>query len=127
MSPSMKYHRQDMRVETRATAKKFMAILSAAAALLLLYVWQHIQAVRFGYEVHALQQEIAHEENTNNILRVKISRLASLSRLDELAKTKLGLVLPGKDDIVMVSIQEDGTAAPEIQQASLPEQFRDTH
>lgn len=82
-----------------------MGIVAGCAGLLMLYVWQHIQSVRLGYEVQALQSQISEQANENNIIQVRINQLASLDRLENLAKTRLGLELPKKEDIVMVSLE----------------------
>jgi cell division protein FtsL len=69
---------------------------------LLLYVWQHIQVVRLGYQIERLrgvQTSLIQEGNT---LRVELSRLRSLKRVEELARRELGMMDPVAGQIIVL-------------------------
>jgi len=77
----------------------FMAIFSAE---LFIYTWSRIQCVKTGYE-------IAKESNRNlklatlqNNLKIEIARLKSPRRIVKIATTKLGLVMPTTEQIIII-------------------------
>ena len=58
---------------------------------LLFYVWQHIQVVRLGYQIEGLREERATMIQEGKALKVKLSRLRSLKRVEQLSRRKLGM------------------------------------
>lgn len=67
---------------------------------LLFYVWQHIQVVRLGYQIERLRTEQVALVQDSKSLRVELSRLRSLTRVEELARRKLGMVNPVPGQVI---------------------------
>ncbi len=61
---------------------------------LLLYVWQHIQVVRIGYQIERLRAEQVGLVQEGKSLNVELSRLRSLTRVEGLVRRELGMVNP---------------------------------
>ena len=68
----------------------------------LFYVWQHIQVVRFGYEVEQLQAERIALLRGEKELRFELARLRSLRRVEEIARSQLGLMSPASGQVILV-------------------------
>ncbi len=77
-----------------------LGVLALAGALF--YVWQHTQAVRLGYEIERLRETRAALEQEHKSLRLEIGQLRSLRRVEEVARTRLGMVTPKPGQIVLI-------------------------
>lgn len=74
---------------------------------LLLYVGGKVKIVRLGYQIDALEREKKDLERANGSLRIEASSLASPARIEAIAEKKLGMVMPSKDNIVVVKRKTD--------------------
>lgn len=80
-------------------------MLMAGAVLLLgllLYVWQHIQVVRIGYEIERLRAEKVTLVQEGKALDVQLSRLRSLARVEEFVRGELGMVTPVPGQVILI-------------------------
>jgi cell division protein FtsL len=77
----------------------------------LFYVWQHIQVVRLGYVIERLRTERAAALQRGRELALEIAQLKSLKRVEEVARTRLGMVTPTRGQLVMVPAAPDGERA----------------
>ena len=68
----------------------------------LLYVWQHIHVVRLGYEIERLRETQAALVQENKALRLEMGQLRSLRRVEEIARTRLGMVTPKPGQVVLI-------------------------
>jgi cell division protein FtsL len=68
----------------------------------LFYVWQHIQVVRFGYQIEHLQGERIALIRQEKGLRFEVARLKSLRRVEEIARHQLGFTSPRPDQVILV-------------------------
>jgi cell division protein FtsL len=77
------------------------AVLGAALGVLLVLgvVGMRVQQVRLSYRLDALRQSRAEIEEINRRLRVEAATLRSLSRIEGKARTELGMVAPGRDQV----------------------------
>jgi len=62
------------------------------------YVWLHVQRVRVSYELEDLRSLRAEVEEQNKKLRLELSSLRSLARVDSAAR-RLGLTEPARDQV----------------------------
>ncbi len=69
---------------------------------LLFYLWQHIQVVRLGYQIERLRTERVALVQESKALSVELSRLRSLTRVEKLARRKLGMVNPGPGQVILL-------------------------
>ncbi len=68
----------------------------------LFYVWQHTRVLRAGYEIERLRETRAALIQTNKTLRLEIGQLRALKRVEELARTRLGMVTPRPGQVILV-------------------------
>jgi cell division protein FtsL len=85
-------------------------ILAAGVLLvgLLLYVWQHIQVVRIGYQTERLRAERVGLVQEGKALKVELSRLRSLTRVEEVVRHELGMVSPVPGQILFLEDPREG-------------------
>jgi cell division protein FtsL len=91
----------DRKVAYRRVWVIFGALL-AVFALLGARVWLEMQNVKVGYELHQLKAERLHLRETQQALLTQRNSLASLERVETVARTRLGLGLPAKDQTVFI-------------------------
>lgn len=77
-----------------------LGVLVLAGALC--YVWQHTRVVRLGYEIERLRETRAALEQDHKSLRLEMGQLRSLRRVEEVARTRLGMVTPKPGQIVLI-------------------------
>jgi len=68
----------------------------------LLYVWQHIHVVRLGYQIERLRETQAALVQENKALRLEMGQLRSLKRVENIARTRLGMVTPKPGQVVLI-------------------------
>jgi cell division protein FtsL len=74
-------------------------IVFAAAALLLFYLWQRLGNVELAYKIDNLKKEYSTEQEKNNALQLQYENLGDLNRILQIASTRLGMVIPQKNEI----------------------------
>jgi cell division protein FtsL len=77
-----------------------LGVLILAAALL--YVWQHTYVVRLGYEVERLRERHAVLVQEHKGLRLELGQLRSLRRVEEIARTRLGMGTPRPGQVILM-------------------------
>ncbi|MDD5258700.1 MAG: cell division protein FtsL [bacterium] len=80
----------------------FLVLLFCTA---LAYVWQQIQVMKVGYAINQLKVQIEERENENRFLRMRISNLGSLERVEKIAKERLKMVNPPPENIIYLPTQ----------------------
>ena len=68
----------------------------------LFHVWQHIHVVRQGYEIERLRDLHAKLVQENKALRLEAGQLRSLRRVEEIARTRLGMVTPQPGQVILI-------------------------
>lgn len=68
----------------------------------LFHVWQHIHVVRQGYAIERLREMHARLVQENKALRLEAGQLRSLRRVEEIARTRLGMVTPKPGQVVLI-------------------------
>lgn len=76
--------------------------LAAVVFVLLSTAWFQIQAVRWGYKVQTLHQQIDELRKKEQSVDQRLQGALSLARLDELAKKKFSLRVPEPSQIILV-------------------------
>ncbi|HVZ80462.1 MAG TPA: cell division protein FtsL [bacterium] len=84
--------------------------IGGLSLFLFLYVWLHMQVVKLSYEVQGLRQQKQQLTNEYYYLKYRMHDVNSLSRTEQVAREKLGMVTPRSDQIVI--LEEDGEGAP---------------
>ena len=70
-------------------------------ALLIFYIWRHMEGVKLGYEIEKLrkEKEILNEEIKK--LKLKKMKYLNLKRIEKIAIEELKLVYPKTDQIIV--------------------------
>jgi len=68
----------------------------------LYHVWQHIYVVRQGYELERLREAHATLMQTNKSLRLEAGQLRALRRVEEIARTRLGMTTPKPGQVILI-------------------------
>lgn len=86
----------------RQTSLRRLMIAVMVICGLILYVGAKVKIVQLGYQIEALEREKLEIERTNRALRIEAASLASPSRIEEIAIKRLGMMMPEKENIVVV-------------------------
>jgi cell division protein FtsL len=81
---------------------KSVAIASLLVVVLLLWAWQQFELLRHGYRLEELQRQRAAEEEIGRHLRLQIETLTSPRRIETLAIERLHLVVPTRDEAIVL-------------------------
>ncbi len=68
----------------------------------LLFAWQHFLGVRYGYQIEELKARRAALDLVNHQLHLEQASLADPQRIDTLARRRLGLGVPGPQQVIPV-------------------------
>ncbi|MFQ5852579.1 MAG: cell division protein FtsL [Candidatus Binatia bacterium] len=71
-------------------------------SLALLHVWLRLQVVRLGYVLSTTSKLQSQLEQENRELKLELATLSSPDHLEEMARLRLGLREPKKDQVVML-------------------------
>lgn len=78
----------------------FLGLVLIAAVLA--HVWLRLQVVRMGYVLSTTSKLQARLEQENRELKVELATLTSPDRLEALARQRLGLTAPEKDQVIIL-------------------------
>ncbi len=88
-----------------ATALSTVALLVAAC---LFCVWSRTEVVKNGYEVSKLAKRISALSARQEALKAEAARLRSADRIERIAKHKLGMQFPEREQIMIVELSTPG-------------------
>jgi len=80
-----------------------MAVLFAA-------IWTNLETFRLGYQIERLQRQKEVLVEKQRQLEMERARVSALARVEEIARGRLGLVTPGRDQVVYVKDGPPGAA-----------------
>ena len=108
---------REVDVERRRECFSLLGLGVLVFLFMLLLAWQHFQCVRDGYQIEQLKAESATLEEQNHQLRLEQAALADPERIDTLARTRLGMVSPGPQQVIQVGESKPvaaGWESPEL-------------
>ncbi len=73
--------------------------------MLTVYIWQSTKMVEVKLRIKNEEKVISNTENANADLRAEISKLQSLARIENVAKTELGMVIPRR--LIYITMPEN--------------------
>lgn len=79
-----------------------MAVLFAA-------IWTNLETFRLGYQIERLQKQKETLVERQRQLEMERAQTSALSRVDKVARERLGLVTPGRGQVVFVKDGPAGT------------------
>ena len=97
--------------------KRLRELVSVAAAVLVLgwglfaYTWVHVEILRTGYRVDELEKRFRNLAEIERKWRLEAAYAAHPERIEERAKSELGMVSPSLDQMIFYEeIREDAPA-----------------
>ncbi len=75
--------------------------------ILSLYIWHQTESVSLGYDTAELELRVTQLEKEVEKLETMKSELLALERVEKIAKTKLALSEPKKDQLVYEDIEKE--------------------
>lgn len=78
----------------RRMVRLYMTAILLLSLMFILYIWQSTKIVEIRLRIQELERRTETLDTNNAVLRADISRLQSLSRIEKVAKTELGMVVP---------------------------------
>jgi cell division protein FtsL len=76
--------------------------ISIISFILFLYVWQHMQVVKLGYEVQALRQQKQQLTNEYYYIKYKMNDMNSLARVEAVARNQLHMETPLAEQVIIL-------------------------
>ena len=73
--------------------RNFAIAMSILFAMAMVYGWQHLSAIEYGYKVEAKKQQLESLKETNRQLILQEAQMCDLSRLDKKAR-EMGMSAP---------------------------------
>lgn len=78
---------------------KTAALGSAIALCCMFYIFQHFKCIDLSFQLEELKQKQAQAAELNSSLKLNIATLSRPSRIDQIARLKLGLTQPLADQV----------------------------
>lgn len=88
--------------ERHAEMWKWAGLGGIVALSVMFWTWQHFDILLHGYRLDEQQKERTQLESEGRRLRLQIDELKSPKRIDTLARTRLKLVAPGREDAIVI-------------------------
>jgi cell division protein FtsL len=99
----------------RGRVRELLVVVMLAGFLLvplLVYVWNHMEWIRVGYELERLQRERVAQAELGERLRIEKATLSSLARVEAQAGPRLGLAPAGVVLRPVGEAEQAGTGVP---------------
>ena len=87
--------------------RTFACAMALLFGLIMIYGWQHLSSIEYGYRIESEKQQIQQLEEENRQLRLTEAQLGDPARIDQAAR-QLGLTAPQPGQVV----RPDATADP---------------
>ena len=87
--------------------RTFACAMALLFGLIMIYGWQHLSSIEYGYRIESEKQQIQQLEEHNRQLRLTEAQLGDPARIDQMAR-ELGLTAPRPGQVV----RPDATADP---------------
>lgn len=95
--------------------RMFACVMALLFSLIMMYGWQHLSAIDYGYRIETEKAQLQQLEEQNRQLRLTEAQLGDPQRIDQLSR-QLGLAVPAPGQVV----RPDGTvdaSAPVLAEA----------
>jgi cell division protein FtsL len=87
--------------------RMFACVMALLFSLVMMYGWQHLSAIEYGYRIESEKGQLQQLEEQNRQLRLTEAQLGDPQRIDQLAH-QLGLAVPAPGQVV----RPDGAIDP---------------
>ena len=82
--------------------RAYIPVVLASMLFLFLYMYENIHIIRLGYFLQQENEALYSLKRANDQLQLRLSERISLQRLDQIARERLGLRFPAKDEVILV-------------------------
>lgn len=96
------FHRFPVLALERPSLLAWFAYLSLLFVVALFFVWSRLQVIHFDYQICELETKLRELQQHSQRLEVEAATLSSSARLEQVARTRLGLQLPTPEQIVPI-------------------------
>jgi cell division protein FtsL len=93
---------REVDAERQAEMWKTLGLAALLVIAILFWTWQHFELLRHGYRLEELQKQQAAEEDIARHLRLEIESLRSPKRIESIARGRLNLVPPTREDAIVI-------------------------
>jgi len=93
---------REVDAERQAEMWKTLALAALVVVAVMFWTWQHFELLRHGYRLEELQKQQAAEEDIARHLRLQIQELRSPKRIEGIARGRLNLVTPTREDAIVI-------------------------
>ena len=93
---------REVDAERQSEMWKTLGLASLLLIALMFWTWQHFDLLRHGYRLEELQKEQAAEQDITRHLRLEIDALRSPKRIEGIARNRLNLVTPTREDAIVI-------------------------
>lgn len=93
---------REVDTERQVEMWKTLGLATLIVVAVMFWTWQHFELLRHGYRLEELQRAQSEEESTGRLLRLQIETLRSPKRIEALARGKLNLVTPTREDAIVI-------------------------
>jgi cell division protein FtsL len=87
----------------------FATAMAVLFALIMVYGWQHLSSIEYGYRIESEKQQMQQLEEQNRQLRLTEAQLGDPERIDVMAR-QLGLSTPRPEQVVRPDASADPNA-----------------
>ena len=77
----------------------FVVVLMCVA---LVFVWSRIEVVNLEYEISSKQERVRTLQQEGNLLQLEAATLSNPVRIENMARTRLGLRMPAPEQVVTI-------------------------
>jgi cell division protein FtsL len=93
---------REVDADRQAEMRKGLLLAGLVVVAIMFWTWQHFELLRHGYKLEELQKQQAAEEDIARHLRLEIETLRSPKRIEAIARGKLNLVTPTREDAIVI-------------------------
>lgn len=93
---------REVDVERQIEMRKSLGLAVLFVIAVMFWTWQHFELVRHGYRLDEVQRAQAMEEDVAQHLRLRVETLRSPKRIETLARGRLNLVTPAREDATVI-------------------------
>ena len=79
--------------------RMFACVMAMLFSLIMMYGWQHLSAIDYGYRIETEKAQLQQLEEQNRQLRLTEAQLGDPQRIDQLSR-QLGLAVPAPGQVV---------------------------
>lgn len=93
---------REVDAERQTEMWKSLGLAALLVIAIMFWTWQHFELVRHGYRLDEVQRAQAVEEDITRHLRLQVETLRSPKRIETLARGRLNLVTPTREDAIVI-------------------------